>query len=122
MASQPGQLPPPILSAPQLISLFQSKGFTADELVALVGAHSAGKNHTGVPFDTTVGELDSWTYYSETRDGYAPTTLPSDFFLSQYGETRDSWNVYAASQEAWVKDFVDGYVLLLCLFMHPKRY
>lgn len=122
MASQPGQLPPPILSAPQLISLFQSKGFTADELVALVGAHSAGKNHTGVPFDTTVGELDSWTYYSETRDGYAPTTLPSDFFLSQYGETRDSWNVYAASQEAWVKDYVDGYVLLLRLFMRPKRY
>jgi hypothetical protein len=62
-----------------------------------------------VPFDTSVGKLDSWTYYSETRDGYAPTTLPSDFFLSQYGETRDSWNVYAASQEAWVKDYVDGY-------------
>lgn len=75
-----------------------------------MGAHSAGKNHTGVPFDTTVGELDSPTYYTETRDGGAPTTLPSDFFLSQYGETRDSWNVYAVSQEAWVKDYVDGCV------------
>lgn len=115
-------MPPPILSAPALISLFSQKGFTADELVALVGTHSAGKNHTGVPFDTTVGKLDSWTYYSETRDGYAPTTLPSDFFLSQYVETRDSWNVYAASQEAWVKAFFDGYVLTVCLFTHTKQY
>lgn len=63
-----------------------------------------------MPFDTTVGSLDSWTYYTETRDGGAPATLPSDFSLSQYGETRDSWNVYAVSQEAWAKDFVDGYV------------
>lgn len=63
-----------------------------------------------MPFDTTVGELDAWTYYTETRDGGAPATLPSDFFLSQYGETRDSWNVYSVSQEAWVKDYVDGYV------------
>lgn len=110
MAALDGQLPPPVLPAPTLINVFAGRGFSADELVALVGAHSAGKNHTGVPFDTTVGELDSWTYYTETRDGGAPTTLPSDFFLSQYGQTRDSWNVYAVSQEAWVKDFVDGYV------------
>lgn len=110
-----GQLPPPTLDAPTLISVFANRGFSADELVALVGAHSAGKNGTGVPFDTTVGELDSWTYYTETRDGGAPTTLPSDFFLSQYGLTRDSWNVYAVSQEAWIKDFVDGYVFLRSL-------
>lgn len=114
-AAVQGQLPPPTLDAPTLISVFAGRGFTSDELVALVGAHSAGKNHTGVPFDTSVGTLDSWTYYSETRDLYAPATLPSDFFLSQYGETRDSWNVYAASQEAWIKDYVDGYVLLIRL-------
>lgn len=71
-----------------------------------------------MPFDTTVGELDSWTYYTETRDGGAPTTLPSDFSLSQYGETRDAWNVYAVSQEAWVKDYVDGYVFFYNRFAH----
>ncbi|KAI7773923.1 hypothetical protein LA080_009639 [Diaporthe eres] len=115
VAALEGQLPPSILPAPTLISVFAARGFTDDELVALVGAHSAGKNHTGVPFDTTVGELDSWTYYTETRDGGAPTTLPSDFFLSQYGQTRDSWNVYAVSQEAWAKDYVDGYKKLITL-------
>lgn len=118
MAAFDGQLPPPTLQAPMLIAGFARRGFTSDELVALVGAHSAGKNHTGVPFDTTVGELDSWTYYTETRDGGAPTTLPSDFFLSQYGETRDSWNVYAVSQEAWIKDFVDAYVFFYPICVH----
>lgn len=110
-----GQVPAPTFDAQTMIKIWGARGFTSDELVALVGAHSAGKNRTGVPFDTSVGELDSWTYYSETRDLYAPATLPSDFFLSQYGQTRDSWNVYAASQEAWVKDYVDGWKKMITL-------
>lgn len=117
MAAPKNQVPPPFLDAPTLVNIFGAKGFTSDNLVALVGAHSAGRNHTGTPFDTTVGELDSFTYYSETRDGFAPTTLPSDFSLSQDPATRDAWNEYAASQRAWDKDYVEGYVFLTKSFV-----
>ncbi|KAI3397149.1 hypothetical protein diail_11211 [Diaporthe ilicicola] len=110
-----GQLPPPFFDATTLIRIFSAKGFTKDELVALVGSHSAGRNHTGTPFDTSVGKLDSPTYYGETRDGNAPTSLPSDMSLAHDPATRDSWNEYAASQAAWQQDYVQGWVKLITL-------
>lgn len=109
-----GQLPPPFFDAQTLLRIFGAKGFTSDELVALVGAHSAGRNHTGTPFDTTVGKLDSPTYYGETRDGFAPTSLPSDLSLALDPSTRDAWNEYSVSQAAWDQDYVGGYDLETC--------
>ncbi|KAL1873561.1 hypothetical protein Daus18300_003927 [Diaporthe australafricana] len=110
-----GQLPPPFFDAQTLLKIFGAKGFTSDELVALVGAHSAGRNHTGTPFDTTIGELDSPTYYGETRAGRAPTSLPSDMSLALDPSTRDAWNEYAASQAAWEADYLVGWTKLITL-------
>lgn len=86
----PGQIPPPTLDAPTLVKLFQARNFSAIDLVALVGAHSCGGTNDFVPFDTTPGELDSPTYYTEVLTGSAPTTLASDKSLSLDALTTDA--------------------------------
>ncbi|KAG6383939.1 hypothetical protein SASPL_156271 [Salvia splendens] len=40
-----GNLPRPTMSMPQIIQIFQSKGFSIQEMVALTGAHTIGFSH-----------------------------------------------------------------------------
>lgn len=72
-----------------MIHAFQTRNFTARDLVALVGAHGCGVNLSHVPFDTTPGELDSPTYYTEVLVGNSPATIQSDKYLAFYSETTD---------------------------------
>lgn len=95
-----GQLPPPTFDAATLIPIFATRGFSAEDLVAMVGAHSVGTNLSHVPFDTTPGALDSTTYFTEVLLGNAPTILPSDHSLAFYPETTYDWQEYARDQKA----------------------
>lgn len=102
------ELPPPTSNASTLVQVFGAKGFTSEDLVALVGSHSCGGNLSGFNFDTTVGVMDSPTYYTEVLRGDAPTILPSDKSLALDPQTTDDWQEYARDQYAWQSAYTAG--------------
>ncbi|KAI0834096.1 class II peroxidase [Hypoxylon sp. FL0890] len=104
-ANPTGQMPSPNDNATALIAAFAAKGFSATELVALVGAHSAAKNLDGDAFDSTVDDLDT-VFYNETADGTAPASLNSDVYLSNSTQTSADWNTFGADASAWADAFV----------------
>ena len=109
-AGPTGKLPNPFQSAQSLIDMFTAKTFTANDLVALIGAHTASKqkfvdtSRSGTPQDSTPGKWDT-KYYSETLSSDNSTILvfPSDRNLATYSATKDKWNTFAGSggQQAW---------------------
>lgn len=106
-----------------MISLFQQKGFSVEDLVSLVGAHSAGVNRNGTAFDTTVHSLDSPTFYRETAAGTAPTSLFSDRSLANDSASKADWTEYAENQGLWDEHFATAYVWFsssLLLSLHVK--
>jgi hypothetical protein len=77
----------------------------------LIGAHTAAKQRfadpskAGAALDSTVGEWDN-KYYSDTRSGKAPFTLPADKGISQNPITAIPFNSFAVSKGAWDAAFV----------------
>ena len=104
-ANPTGQMPNPTDNATVLIAAFEAKGFTATELVALVGAHSAAKNLAGKSLDSTPGDWDT-KFYTETADGTASAALDSDKYLSNSSETSSTWSSFAESSSSWQDAFV----------------
>ncbi|KAF1961083.1 heme peroxidase [Byssothecium circinans] len=106
-----GVLPSGNASATSLISLFASRGFSATDLAALIGAHTASKQFvtipsaSGQPLDSTPGQWDN-RYYSETLAGKAPVTLQSDKNLAEDSVTKAPFVSFAASQTVWAAAFV----------------
>ncbi|PVH98059.1 class II peroxidase [Periconia macrospinosa] len=106
-----GVLPTGKESASFLISLFAQKGFSAVDLTALVGAHTAAKQRVtdpskaGAALDTTPGTWDN-NFYSETTRRRAPFSLDSDVNLSQDLVTLVPWRSFSVSQSAWSNAFV----------------
>ena len=45
-------------------------------------------------------------FYTETADGTAPKSLPSDQFLSNSTETSSDWNTFGGDASAWLAAFV----------------
>ncbi|KAI1847492.1 hypothetical protein JX265_000742 [Neoarthrinium moseri] len=120
-AGPTGLLPSPFQSAQSLIELFAAKTFTASDLVALVGAHTASTqkfvepSRAGAPQDATPGVWDT-KFYSETLTSANSTTIvtfPSDRNLATYSQTSGQWKVFAgfSGQSTWapvskrVRDF-----------------
>lgn len=110
-ANPTGILPSGSASAGDLIKLFASKGFSAVDLVALIGAHSTAKqfnfdsSQSGASLDSTPGQWDV-KFYSETQEGKAPFTLPSDKNLANDLVAGIPFKTFAASQGAWSAAFV----------------
>lgn len=104
-AGPTGKLPSPFQDAQSLIDLFRAKTFTAGDLVALVGAHTASRQRfvdparAGASQDATPGRFDN-EFYSDTLKGDNTTILifPSDKNLATYGKTQAQWKVFAAPQ------------------------
>jgi manganese peroxidase len=92
-----------------MIPLFESKGFSATDLVALVGAHTAARNLRGQALDSSVGSWDS-TFYTETKNGTAPASVRADVNLSNAPETSSTWDGFGADTAAWAAAFVPAYV------------
>ncbi|KAI1079162.1 heme peroxidase [Whalleya microplaca] len=104
-ANPENQMPTREDDAATLISAFAAKGFSATELVALVGTHSAARDASGAALDSTIGKMDS-NFYNETAAGTAPTSLDSDRFLSNSSQTSSDWAKFGASSSAWSTAFV----------------
>jgi hypothetical protein len=93
------------------MKLFSSKGFSAIDLVALIGAHTAGRQRTTDPsranqtFDTTPGRWDN-KFFQETQNGKAPFILQSDKALADNIISGVPFKAFALSQSAWSAAFV----------------
>ncbi|KAJ7915850.1 heme peroxidase [Mycena leptocephala] len=108
-----GLLPSPDDPVPTLIARFTDMGFTIRDLMALVGAHSTGKQRFVDPtvanstFDSTV---DVWDvrFYAETA---APTTPPdvlklhSDVNFAHNASTFFEFQRFINNQEDWDEDY-----------------
>lgn len=109
-AGPTGKLPSPFQDAQSLIDLFTAKTFTASDLVALVGAHTASmssfvdSSRPNSPQDSTPNLWDT-KFYSETLGSDNTTILvfPSDKNLATYSQTSGQWKVFAGNggQGAW---------------------
>ncbi|OLN93067.1 Manganese peroxidase H4 [Colletotrichum chlorophyti] len=103
--SAEGVLPTQDSDAASQIKAFKKKGFTTTDLVALIGAHSAARSIQELAFDSTPEKLDSTVFYPETAQEMAPTSLGSDFALSNASETRNIWKNFGTSQTRWNSAF-----------------
>lgn len=101
-----------------------SKGFSPVDLAALLGAHTAAKQRFTAPdspqeLDTTVGTWDN-KYFSETKSGKAPFTLPSDKSVAQHPLTMLPFTTFALSKGAWDAAFVSAMTKMSMLGVDQK--
>ncbi|KAK4764752.1 hypothetical protein SAY86_025842 [Trapa natans] len=68
-------LPRANMTVSQLIALFSSRGFTAQEMVALVGAHTIGFSHCK-EFSAAIYNYSKSSFSSSGSSGYDPTYNP----------------------------------------------
>lgn len=86
-AAPEGSVPSSRDSVDQILAAFSAKGFSADDVVALMGTHSVAlqfnddPSQAGKSLDSTPSVYDM-TFYKETKDGTAPYSLQSDKLLS----------------------------------------
>lgn len=125
-ANPMGVLPQPTQSAHDLMKLFASKGFTVIDLVALIGAHTAGRQRTtdpsrsGQTFDSTPGQWNNG-FYKETREGKAPFTLQSDKALADAFVSGAIFKTFAHSPGLWAAAFVPAMSKMSMMGVKSKR-
>ncbi|KAJ7583045.1 heme peroxidase [Mycena floridula] len=112
-----GLLPNPDDPVPKLIARFADMGFSVRDLMALIGAHSAGKQRFVDPaqannsFDTTV---DIWDvrFFRETQNHDNTTgtfKLNSDLHFSADPSTVKDYNRFVGNQGNWNNDYSDAH-------------
>lgn len=113
-----GLLPTPFDSADKLLEMFANKTFSADGLVALMGAHSTSQQRfvnparAGDPQDSTPGVWDV-KYYGETASQNPPERVfrfQSDINLANDPRLQASWRAFTpdSAQGAWNRVCRDG--------------
>ncbi|KAJ7672259.1 heme peroxidase [Mycena polygramma] len=110
-----GLLPNPNSPVPVLTARFADMGFSVRELMALIGAHTAGRQRfvdsskAGESFDSTVDVWDVRFYSeSESKSGVAGTyRLNSDMNFSHDNSTTQDFNrfVGAGKQDDWGREY-----------------
>ncbi|RKO88598.1 heme peroxidase, partial [Blyttiomyces helicus] len=98
-ANPAGRLPDVYDSVTDILQNMADKGFTPEETVALMGAHSAGRQRfldpstSELPLDTTWDELDHQFYIDTLAPSPPPGTfrLLSDYNLARDPRTSPSW-------------------------------
>lgn len=114
-----GFLPNPFQSALSLIEMFALKTFTANDLVALVGAHSTSQqffvdpSRAGASQDSTPGTWDT-NFYGETLTNNNQSNVlvfPSDRNLATYSQTQRQWNAFIGTrgQAPWSAAYAQAY-------------
>lgn len=96
-------LPNPFTTGDALLASFEAKGFTARDLAALVGAHTAAKQRLVVPaqsgaaLDSTPGTWDV-KYYKELLDGSAPFKIQADLNVANHSVTGPEFKSFVDNQ------------------------
>ncbi|CAG8980260.1 hypothetical protein HYALB_00010261 [Hymenoscyphus albidus] len=113
----PGLVPDVHDSAQNLIDLMMDKTINAQDLAALLGAHSTAKQfhideaQSGAPQDSTPGIWDT-NFYNETLQTNATTGVfrfPSDIALSQAQNMSEPWKAFVGAQQFWNQEFALAY-------------
>lgn len=92
-AAPVGSVPSSRDSISSILATFAAKGFSPDDVVALMGTHSVAvqvhddPEQAGKPLDSTPATYDL-KFYQETLDGTAPYSLQSDKGLANDTEVR----------------------------------
>lgn len=93
-AAPVGSVPSSKDSVDKILGAFAAKGFSADDVVALLGTHSIAVNvnddpsQAGKGLDSTPGIYDM-KFYSETAQGTAPYSLQSDKLFANDTQVRE---------------------------------
>lgn len=118
-AAPDGLIPNVHDAADSLVALFADKGINGEDLAALLGAHSVGRQRfvdtsaTAVnkAFDSTIGTWDV-SFYNETLENPAGSSasqkifvLPSDKVLSQHPAVSEEWHEFVGDQKHWNEDY-----------------
>jgi hypothetical protein len=109
-----GQVPGSRDPVPKILGAFAEKGFSPEDVVALLGTHSVAvqvfddPSQAGKSLDTTPSVYDT-KFYQETIDGTAPYTLQSDKKLSKSEVTSHTWSNFASSTDEWSSAFVSAW-------------
>ncbi|USP78525.1 ligninase LG6 precursor [Curvularia clavata] len=113
-ASNVGSVPSSRGSVSSILSAFSAKGFSAEDVVALLGTHSVALQfnddpaQAGKALDSTPGTYDN-TFYKETKAGTAPYSLQSDRLMSNATETEAAWSSFADSTDKWLAAFTSAW-------------
>jgi hypothetical protein len=105
-ADPDGQLPQANVTGDDALSHFQGRGFTAQELAALIGAHTSSRQFitdptkVGASQDTTPTIWDI-TYYVQTLLRRAPFSFESDINLSNQAEVGPYMKQFSTNQPGW---------------------
>lgn len=122
-AGPENRLPDTRDSPEKIIDLFRAKGFSAADVVALVGAHTIAKQRfvdtskAGSSSDHTPGRWDVASY-NDTVTNPARTDiflLPSDVALSRYWETESAWYGFIGNQDRWNGAYARSWVKMSLL-------
>lgn len=100
-ANPKNQLPGRNDAAQTQVAAFRAKGFTAAELVVLVGAHTVGRaGRAAVPMDSTPNKFDH-VFYNNTAAGRSVASLRSDLALARGSSTGSLWRTYGSDGHEW---------------------
>ncbi|KAJ7054288.1 heme peroxidase, partial [Mycena amicta] len=112
-----GLLPSPEDPVPTLLARFADMGLSTRDLMALIGAHTTGKQRfvnvaaANATFDTTVDIWDT-RFYTQTQ---ATTTQPgtfkldSDLYFSTNASTTVEFSRFIGQQNLWIAAYVPAH-------------
>ncbi|KAK2012406.1 heme peroxidase [Colletotrichum eremochloae] len=119
-SAKPGGLPDVFDTAQNLFTLFQNKGYSAEDLAALLGAHSTSTQNfvdetkKNASQDSTPGQWDV-SYYKETYDYATKKTaapgvfvFPSDEKLATQTDVGKKFQGFIGNQNKWASSFANA--------------
>ncbi|KAJ7715815.1 heme peroxidase, partial [Mycena metata] len=112
-----GLLPSPEDPVEKLVARFADLGLTVRQMIALIGAHTTGKQRFVDPtlalesFDTTVDIWDTRFYTETSTPGLLPGQykLDSDVAFSTDNLTAVEFNRFIGHQDLWITDYAGAH-------------